>query len=328
MGGYILRRLFYMVPVLLIVSLLSFIIIQLPPGDYLTSRLAQMKLEQGSDAVEAEIESLRRQYGLDKPLHIRYAKWLWGLVRGDMGRSFMYNRPVTSLIGERLVLTMLISICSIMLTWAIAFPVGIYSATHQYSAFDYVVTLFGFIGISVPGFLLALLLMYGYYSVTGQPLTGLFSPEYAVKPWSLGKVADLLKHIWLPAFIVGVAGTAGTIRVMRGCLLDELRKQYVITARAKGLSERWLIFKYPVRLAINPMISTIGWLLPAIVSGSTIVAIVLNLPTTGPLLLEALRMQDMYLAGSFIMMLSTLTVIGTLISDILLAWSDPRIRYE
>ena len=327
MGTYILRRILYMIPVLLAVSILSFLIIQLPPGDYLTTKIAELQLEQGSRASEAEIAALRTQYGLDRPYHQQYLLWMWGLLHGDMGRSFMYNRPVSSLIGERLALTMMISICSILLTWAIAFPVGIYSATHQYSFLDYFFTFLGFIGISVPAFLIALLLMYAVYAVSGETISGLFSPEYAVLPWSFGKMIDLFKHIWLPALIVGVAGTAGTIRVLRGCLLDELRKQYVITARAKGLSERWLIFKYPVRLAINPMISTIGWLLPAIVSGSAIVAIVLNLPTTGPLLLEALRMQDMYLAGSFIMMLCTLTVIGTLISDILLAWSDPRIRY-
>jgi len=327
MGTYILRRILYMIPVLLAISMLSFVIIQLPPGDYLTSRIAELELEQDLQASEEEIAALRNQYGLDRPFHERYLLWMWGLLHGDMGRSFMYNRPVSSLIGERLALTMMISICSIFLTWAIAFPVGIYSATHQYSFLDYFFTFLGFIGISVPAFLIALLLMYAVYAVTGETISGLFSPEYAVLPWSFGKVIDLFKHIWLPALIVGVAGTAGSIRVLRGCLLDELRKQYVITARAKGLSERWLIFKYPVRLAINPMISTIGWLLPAIVSGSAIVAIVLNLPTTGPLLLEALRMQDMYLAGSFIMMLCTLTVIGTLISDILLAWSDPRIRY-
>ena len=327
MGTYILRRILYMIPVLLGVSVLSFIIIQLPPGDYLTTKIAELQLEQGSRASEAEIAALRTQYGLDRPYHQQYLLWMWGLLHGDMGRSFMYNRPVSSLIGERLALTMMISICSILLTWAIAFPVGIYSATHQYSFLDYFFTFLGFIGISVPAFLIALLLMYAVYAATGETISGLFSPEYAVLPWSFGKVIDLFKHIWLPALIVGVAGTAGSIRVLRGCLLDELRKQYVITARAKGLSERWLIFKYPVRLAINPMISTIGWLLPRIVSGSAIVSVVLNLPTTGPLLLEALRMQDMYLAGSFIMMLCSLTVIGTLISDVLLAWSDPRIRY-
>lgn len=317
-----------MIPVLLAVSVLSFIVIQLPPGDFLSNRVAKLLLEEGTPAIEEEIEALRQQYGLDKPAVVRYFMWMGGLLQGDMGRSFLYRKPVNTLIWERLALTMIISICSILLSWLIAFPVGIYSATHQYSFWDYVATLLGFIGISVPAFLLALLMMFGAYSFFDVTLMGLFSPEFAVAPWSFAKFVDMLKHIWIPALIVGLAGTAGTIRVMRGCLLDELGKQYVITARAKGLSERWLIFKYPVRLAINPMISTIGWLLPTVVSGSVIVSVVLNLPTTGPMLLEALLTQDMYLAGSFIMLLSSLTVIGTLISDILLAWSDPRIRYE
>jgi peptide/nickel transport system permease protein len=325
---YILKRLLLMIPVLLAVSVLSFVVIQLPPGDFLSNRVAKLLLEEGTPAIEQEIEALRQQYGLDKPAVVRYFMWIGGLLQGDMGRSFLYRRPVNTLIWERLALTMTISICSILLSWLIAFPVGIYSATHQYSFWDYVATLLGFIGISVPSFLLALLMMFGAYSFFDVTLMGLFSPEFAAAPWSFAKFVDMLKHIWIPALIVGLAGTAGTIRVMRGCLLDELGKQYVITARAKGLSERWLIFKYPVRLAINPMISTIGWLLPTVVSGSVIVSVVLNLPTTGPMLLDALLTQDMYLAGSFIMLLSTLTVIGTLISDILLAWSDPRIRYE
>lgn len=327
MGAYVLRRLLYMIPVLLAVSILAFTIIQLPPGDYLTTRIARLKLE-GSSATEEEITALREQYGLDRPFHLRYFKWLGGMLRGDLGKSFIHNRPVTELIGERILLTMVISICSILLAYAIAIPIGIYSATHQYSIGDYFFTLLGFIGISIPQFFLALVLMFAAYKWFGTMVTGLFSQEYAAKPWSFLKVIDLLKHVWLPALIVGVSGTAGTIRVLRACLLDELQKQYVITARAKGLTELRLMFKYPVRIAINPMISTIGWLLPAIVSGATIVAIVLNLPTTGPMMLDALMQQDMYLAGSFIMILCALTVVGTLISDILLAWSDPRIRYE
>jgi peptide/nickel transport system permease protein len=327
MLAYILRRLAYMVPVLLAVSIVSFTIIQLPPGDYLTMRIAQLTVE-GTPVAQDRVAALRRQYGLDDPFYVQYFKWMGGMLQGDLGRSFIYDQPVVELIGERLMLTVAISICSIILAYAIALPIGIYSATHQYSPLDYVFTFVGFIGISVPQFFLALILMFLTYKWTGETITGLFSPEYAVQPWSVGKVVDLARHIWLPALIVGVAGTAGTIRVLRACLLDELQKQYVVTARAKGLGERWLIFKYPVRIAVNPMISTIGWLLPSIVSGSAIVAIVLNLPTTGPMLLDALLMQDMYLAGSFIMMLCVLTVIGTLISDILLAWSDPRIRLE
>ncbi len=327
MLGYIVRRVLYMIPVMFAVSILSFAIIQAPPGDYLTTRIAQLQLE-GTPASEDQILALRKRYGLDEPMHVQYVKWMSGMFKGDLGKSFIHNRPVTELIGERIMLTMAISIASILLAYVIAIPIGIYSATHQYSPADYFFTLLGFIGISIPSFFLALVLMFAWYRWTGEMVTGLFSPEYAAKPWSLGKVGDLLKHIWLPALIVGVAGTAGTIRVLRACLLDELQKQYVITARAKGLGERWLIFKYPVRIAINPMISTIGWMLPSIVSGAAIVSIVLNLPTTGPMLLDALMMQDMYLAGSFIMILCVLTVIGTLISDILLAWSDPRIRYE
>lgn len=327
MGKYLIKRVLYMIPVLLAVSALSFIIIQLPPGDFMTSKIAQLEML-GEQASESEIAALRKQYGLDRPLYQRYALWIGGMLTGDLGKSFIYNRPVNQLIGERLALTMIISICSIILSWAIAIPVGIFSAIRQYSILDYVFTFIGFIGISIPAFFLALLLMFGAYEWLDITVVGLFSTEYAVAPWSFGKVVDLLKHIWLPAFIVGVAGTAGTIRVMRGCLLDELSKQYVIAARARGVSEWKLLLKYPVRIAINPMLSTIGWILPAMVSGSVIVSVVLNLPTTGPLLLEALEMQDMYLAGSFIMILSALTVVGTVISDLILAWSDPRIRYE
>ncbi len=324
---YLLKRILYMIPVLIAVSILSFVIIQLPPGDFLTSKIAQLEML-GEKASESEIASLRAQYGLERPLYERYFLWITGMLKGDLGKSFIYNRPVSTLIGERLALTMMISTCSIILSWAIAIPVGIFSAIRQYSFLDYVFTFVGFIGISIPTFFLALLLMFGAYQFFDLTVVGLFSPEYAIAPWSFGKFLDLMKHIWLPAFIVGVAGTAGTIRVMRGCLLDELGKQYVIAARARGVSEWKLLLKYPVRIAINPMLSTIGWILPVMVSGSVIVSVVLNLPTTGPLLLEALEMQDMYLAGSFIMILSGLTVIGTVISDLILAWSDPRIRYE
>lgn len=327
MGTYIFRRLLYTIPVLLAVSILAFTIIQLPPGDYLTSRIAQLELY-GTPASVEEIASLRMQYGLDKPFYMQYFNWMGGMLKGDLGKSFIYNQPVTELIGERILLTMVVSICSLAVTYIIAIPIGIYSATHQYSIGDYFFTLLGFIGISIPQLFLALILMFAAYKWFGLTVSGLFSPEYAVQSWSVGKAVDLMQHIWIPVIILGLAGTAGTIRVLRACLLDELQKQYVVTARAKGLGERWLILKYPVRIAINPMLSTIGWLLPSIVSGAAIVAIVLNLPTTGPMLLDALMMQDMYLAGSFIMILCMLTVLGTLISDILLAWSDPRIRYE
>ncbi|GAH71503.1 unnamed protein product [marine sediment metagenome] len=246
----------------------------------------------------------------------------------QFGWSFEWARPVSEVIGERIALTMVISICTLLFVWMTAIPIGIYSATHQYSSSDYAFTFLGFIGLATPNFLLALVLMWLSFAYLGIPVTGLFSPEYLGAAWSLAKVWNMLQRIWVPIIVVGTAGTAGLIRVMRGCLLDELRKQYVITARAKGVSEEKLLFKYPVRVAINPLISTIGWLLPTIISGATITAIVLNLPTTGPVLLGALMAQDMYLAGSFVMILSALTVIGTLISDILLAWLDPRIRYE
>ena len=253
---------------------------------------------------------------------------MWKIIRyGDFGRSFDWGKPVKDVIGDRLALTMTISLLSLIFVWATAIPIGIYAATHQYSIFDYFFTFLGFIGMAIPSFLLALVLMYLAITKLGMSVTGLFSPEYADAPWSWAKVADMMKRIWLPVIIIGINGTAGLIRVMRGTLLDELRKPYVTTARAKGISERKLLFKYPVRIAINPMISTIGWLLPGLVSGSGITAIVLNLPTTGPVLLKALMSQDMYLAGSFVMILSTLTVIGTVLSDILLAALDPRIRY-
>jgi peptide/nickel transport system permease protein len=254
---------------------------------------------------------------------------MWNIVsKGNFGRSFQHNKPVAEVIGERIVLTVVISLFSLIFVWIVALPIGIYSATHQYSLLDYVVTFLGFIGLATPNFLLALIFIYFAHAYFGLSLTGLFSSEYMTAPWSMAKVWDMFKHLWVPIIVVGMAGTAQLIRVMRGTLLDELGKPYVETARAKGLPERRLLFKYPVRIAINPMISTIGWLLPYIVSGSTIASVVLNLPTTGPMLLRALMYQDMYLAGSFVLMLSVLTAIGTLLSDILLAWVDPRIRYE
>jgi len=325
--SHIMRRLIYMVITLLVLSIATFVIIQLPPGDYLTSYIQALKV-QGTDVGEGEIIALKRQYGLDLPIYLQYFKWMWKILHGDFGVSFQWNKPVSELIGERLMLTMIISLFSLLFTYAVAIPVGIYSATHQYSVADYTFTIFGFAGLATPNFLLALILMFLFYKYFGLSAGGLFSPEYLSAVWSWAKVIDMLKHLPIPIIVVGTAGTAGLIRVMRGCLLDELRKQYVITARAKGVSERTLLFKYPVRVAINPIISTIGWTLPGIVSGATITAIVLSLPTTGPLLLGALMSQDMYLAGSFIMFLSFLTVIGTIISDILLVMVDPRIRYE
>jgi len=328
MLNYIIRRIIILIPLLLILSIISFVIIELPPGDFLTMHILRLR-QSGTMISETEIARLTQQYGLDKPIYARYFMWIWNIIRyGDFGRSFQWDKSVSEVIGERIILTMVISIFTLIFTWVVAIPVGIYSATHQYSAFDHTFTFLGFIGLATPNFLLALVLVWLSFAYLHIPVTGLFSPGYADAAWSLAKVGDMFKHMWVAVVVVGTAGTAGIIRVMRGCLLDELRKQYVITARAKGVSERRLLFKYPVRIAINPLISTIGWLLPGIVSGMTITAIVLNLPTTGPVLLQALLFQDMYLAGSFVMILSTLTVIGSLISDILLAWLDPRIRYK
>ncbi|MQY59779.1 MAG: ABC transporter permease subunit [Clostridia bacterium] len=327
MFSYIIRRSFYMIIILLMVSIVAFVIIQLPPGDYLTSLVQRLKAS-GVQVSQEEIRSLERQYGLNLPLYVQYFKWMWNMLHGDFGQSFQWNEPVSKLIGERLPLTITISILTLFFVYAVSIPIGIYSATHQYSMGDYGFTIFGFAGLATPNFLLALILMFLFYKYFGLSAGGLFSVEYQLAPWSLGKIVDMLKHLPIPIIVIGTAGTAGLIRVMRGCLLDELRKQYVITARAKGVSERALLFKYPVRIAINPIVSTIGWLLPAIVSGETITAIVLSLPTTGPLLFAALMAQDMYLAGSTIMFLTVLTVIGTLVSDILLVWIDPRIRYE
>ncbi|MBC7319878.1 ABC transporter permease [bacterium] len=325
---YLIRRLLFLIPVLLIVSIVAYMVIELPPGDYLTTHIMRLRAA-GTHVAEDEIARLTRMFGLDKPPHIRYFLWIWKIVRyGDLGLSFQWNKPVTEVIGERLALTMTISIITLLFSWTIGILIGIYSATHQYSIFDYSFTFLGFIGVSIPSYLLALVIMYFVYSRFGLAVTGLFSPAYADAPWSIHKVLDLLSHIWLPVVIIGTGGTAGIARIMRGTLLDELRKQYVITARAKGLPERRLIFKYPVRIAINPLISSISWLLPSIISGETITSIVLNLPTCGPVLFRALMTQDEYLAGSFILILSSLAIIGALIADLVLAWIDPRIRYE
>ncbi len=327
MLSYMIRRLLFMVIILLLVTVISFIIIQLPSGDYISSYVSQLQAV-GLEVSEAEIASLTKEYGLDLPIYLRYFKWMWKMLHGNFGRSFAWNRSVNDLVAERLPLTIMISLSAIIFTYVIAIPIGIYSATHQYSPGDYTFTVIGFVGLATPNFLLALILMLLFFKYFGVSVGGLFSREYVMAAWSWGRFVDMLKHLPIPTIVVGTAGTAGIIRVMRGCLLDELQKQYVITARTKGVRERVLLFKYPVRVAINPIISTIGWLLPAIVSGATITAIVLNLPTIGPLLFQALLNQDMYLAGSIIMFLSFLTILGTFISDILLVWIDPRIRYE
>ncbi len=326
MLAYVVRRLLIMIPTLIAISMISFAIIQLPPGDFLTTYVAQLSVS-GETVDEAELNSLKNRFGLDRPMYEQYLLWAWNFLHGDFGHSFEWNKPVATLVGERLPLTILISFCTIIFTWVIAIPIGIYSAVRQYSWVDYLLTFVGFIGLATPNFLFALVLLWFSYAYLGMSIGGLFSPEFADAPWTAAKFLDMLKHLWIPVVIVGTSHTAKFIRIIRGNLLDELRKPYVVTARAKGLSETKLILKYPVRVAINPLVSTIGWTLPELVSGIAITAIVLNLPTSGPLLLGALLSQDMHLAGSFLMLLSMLTVVGTLLSDILLAWVDPRIRF-
>jgi len=322
---YFFHRFLLMLVTLLLVSVASFAIIELPPGDYLATYIANLQA-QGSWVAEEEIEALRHQYGLDQPSVVRYVKWMSNLLRGDWGLSLDWRRPVKDLVGSRIVLTFVISLTALLLSWAIAFPIGIYSAVKQYSLGDYVFTAISFIGVGTPDFLIALVLMYGVFKLFGYNISGIFSPEFYEAPWSFAKFLDLLKHLWAPFLILATGSTASLIRTMRAMLLDELQKPYVTTARAKGLTERQVLLKYPVRVALNPFVSTVGWALPGLVSGTTIVSVVLGLPTTGPLLLRALQSQDMYLAGSFLMLLSALTVIGTFLSDLLLAWLDPRIR--
>lgn len=325
---YVLRRIIYMFITVALVSVVAFILIQLPPGDYLTTYAMELE-SQGTEVSEAELAALRKQYGLDKGPVTQYFRWIGGiLLEGDFGRSFEWNVPVRNLIFERLSLTAIVALSAMVFTFVVAIPIGIYSALRQYSVGDFFFTVIGYVGLATPNFLLALILMYIAYQHFGASVGGLFSPEYAEAAWSIGKVVDLLRHLWIPVVVLGTAGTAGLIRVMRGMLLDELQKQYVITARAKGVKESKLIFKYPVRIALNPIVSTIGWRLTNIISGAPIVAVVLSLPTTGPLLLRSLLSQDMYLAGSFVLFLCLLTIIGTAISDILLAAMDPRIRME
>jgi peptide/nickel transport system permease protein len=328
MLSYIFRRFFYMIILLLAVSLLSFVIINLPPGDYVDRLVFTYQIQQGIFLTEAEIAGLRHQFGLDRSLAFQYLNWFRDILTGDFGFSFEWGRPVKELIWERIGLTMVITVCSILFSFAIAVPIGLYSAARRYSVADYVATFIGFIGLAVPNFLLALILMWLGHLYFGTDIGGLFSREFLRVGWSWAKFVDMLGHLWVPVVVIGTAGTASTIRVMRSTTADELNKPYVMVARSKGLTEFKVIVKHTFRVAINPVISTIGWLLPAVVSGEAITAVVLGLPTTGTLLLQALLNQDMNLAGSFILILSSLTVIGTLLSDILLAFSDPRIRYE
>ena len=327
MLAYIGRRALLAVFTVWAISMLAFAIIQLPPGDYVTSYIAQMA-SMGSVVSDEEAQNLRIQYGLGQPMYVQYLKWMKLVVQGNFGMSMEWRRPVIEVIGDRLWLTVVVSVAALLLTWVLALPIGIYSAVRQYSVGDYVATFIGFIGLAVPNFLLALVILYFGFILFNANVGGLFTPELQDAPWSQAKVWDLLKHLPVPALILGLAGTAQQIRIMRANLLDELRKPYVVTARSKGLPESTVILKYPVRVALNPFASTIGYTLPYIVSGSIIVSIVLGLPTVGPLLLKALIAQDMFLAGTIVLLLGLMTVIGTLISDILLVWIDPRIRIE
>ena len=326
MFGYIVRRVLLMIPTLFLVSVVSFIALQLPPGDYLTSYASQLS-SMGESADQEAINSLRERYGLGEPVYVQYGKWVFGIVtRGDWGQSMEMQRPVSQLIWERLGLTVALAVFSLLISWLIAIPVGVYSARHQYSLPDYLMSAFSFLGVGVPAFLWALIIMYFAQSQLGLNVGGLFSEKFITAPWSWDKVVDLLKHIWIPCLIVALVNTAGELRTTRANMLDELNKPYVELARAKGLTEQRLIWKYPVRVALNPFFSTVGWSLANRISDITLMSVVLSLETTGPMQLRALVSQDMYLAGSFLVLLSVLVVVGTLVSDILLAWADPRIR--
>ncbi|KAA0695662.1 ABC transporter permease [Neorhizobium sp. P12A] len=324
---YILWRIAAMVPTLLIISVLVFTIIQLPPGDFFESQIAELQA-QGETANLQEIQDLRHEYGLDRPMVLQYAYWVAGMLHGDFGYSFEYQLPVSDVVGDRLWLTILVSFTTILVTWLIAFPIGIYSATHQYSWGDYGLTLFGLLGIAIPNFMLALILMYFANVWFGVSIGHLMDQQYLSQPMSWAKASSILSHLWIPVIIVGTAGTAGMIRRLRANLLDEMQKQYVITARAKGLHPLRALVKYPLRMALNFFVADIGSILPSIISGAEITAIVLSLETTGPMLIKALQSQDMYLAGSFLMFLAFLNVIGVLISDIALGFLDPRIRLQ
>jgi len=327
MTRFILKRLLLLPLLLLVFSVATFAIIQAPPGDFLTTYVATLSAS-GSSITAEQVAALRHEYGLDQPVWVQYLKWMQNLLTGNLGLSLEYQRPNSELIGERLALTLVLALLAFVFTWLVAIPAGIYSATHPRSALDYFFTVLNYVGVATPNFMLALVLMWAAFAYLGVSVTGLFSPEFVDSPWSGRRVLDLLMHVWLPAVVLGVAGTARLTRVMRANLLDELHKPYVTTARAKGLPEWRLIVRYPARLALNPLVSTIGWYLPLLFSGSLIVATVMNLPNIGPLLLRALINQDMYLAGAILLIYCFLTILGTLLSDILLAWLDPRIRVE
>jgi peptide/nickel transport system permease protein len=327
MLGYLVHRILIMIPTLIAISVVIFVIIHLPPGDYFSTYIAELQ-SQGEHANLEKIAFLQKEYGFDKPLWEQYLYWAIALLHGDMGYSFLYDLPVNKVVGDRLLLTFIVSFTTILFTYVVAFPIGVYSATHQYSMADYGLTFLGFLGLATPNFLLALVLLYLANVHFGISIGGLMDPQFLDAPWTFSKGISVAKHLWIPVLVIGAAGTAGMIRRLRANLLDELQKQYFVTARAKGLSPFRALVKYPLRMSLNPFIADIGALLPHVISGAAVVSVVLSLPTTGPMLLEALRSQDMYLAGSFLMFMATLTVIGVFLSDLALAWLDPRIRLD
>jgi peptide/nickel transport system permease protein len=328
MFQFLLRRLAFMIPTLFAISVVSFILIQLPPGDFLTTYAATLASQGDSATSSEQLKALQEAYGLNQPIYVQYWKWISAIVlRGDFGQSLEWKMPVSELIWQRMGVTLALTMSTLVFTWLLAIPIGVFSARNQYSKGDYFFTFLGFLGLGIPSFMIALVLMWVAFRYLGQDVGGLFSAEYRSAPWSFGKVLDLLRHFWIPLVIIGLEGTASLIRTMRANLLDELNKPYVIAGRARGLSENQLIWEYPVRVALNPFVSTAGFALPGLINGATIVGVVLSLPMHGPLLLRALQSQDMYLAGAFILIIAALTIIGVLISDLVLAWIDPRIRY-
>jgi peptide/nickel transport system permease protein len=327
MREYIIQRVILLVVMMLVISVFSFVVIQLPPGDYITSYVANLESTMGVQMDPKTVANIRKQYGLDQPLYLQYFLWVKNMFRGDFGKSFEYDQPVGKLLAARMPMTIWLSLLTLVFTYVIAIPIGIYSARHQYSFLDYIFSTVGFIGLAAPSFFLALIFMYLINKYLGISAGGLFSPQYSDAPWSVGKFFDLLAHLPIPVVVIGLASTASVMRIMRASLLDELKRPYVVAARARGIEERKLLYKYPVRVGLNPIISTIGSVLPGIVSGATVTAIVLDIPTVGSLLYSALLSQDTYLAGASLMMLALLTIVGTFISDVLLVLVDPRIRF-
>jgi peptide/nickel transport system permease protein len=325
MFRYFVQRLLVMIPTLIVISIAIFVIIQAPPGDWIETYIAQLEA-QGEAVDPAKIEFLRKTYGLDLPFYMQYLKWAGGLVQGDLGYSFEHSMPVNEVVGDRLWLTVVVSFASILFVWVVSFPIAVYSAVRQYSIGDYLFTFLGYIGLATPSFLLALIMLYFAKEYFDISIGGLMDPQYMGAAWSWDKFQSILSHLWIPVLVIGLPGTAGMIRRLRANLLDELNKQYVTTGRAKGLPPGRLLIKYPLRISLNPFIADIGSLLPELISGSVIVSVVMSLPLTGPMLLDSLRSQDMYLAGSFLMFMAFLTVVGVFISDIMLALLDPRIR--